>query len=95
MVLKVARPAFAEACSESCHEFMGLHMTPSPLNKQKTSFNSPHDWLMILAIDLAALCDMWRSKRHNDCHLVVFSVNIAFVHHFMATCPTSTHPPTL
>ena len=33
-------------------------MAPSPLDKQTASCNSPHDWLMSLAMDLAALCDI-------------------------------------
>ena len=34
-------------------------MAPSPLDKQTAGGNSPHDWLMSSAMDLAALCDMW------------------------------------
>ena len=39
-------------------------MAPSPLDKQTAGCNSPHDWLMRLAMDLAALCDIWMSKWH-------------------------------
>ena len=35
-------------------------MALSPLDKQTAGCNSPYDWLMGLAMDLAALCDMWR-----------------------------------
>ena len=35
-------------------------MAAYPLDKQTAGFNSLHDWLMSLAIDVAALCDMWR-----------------------------------
>ena len=33
---------------------------PYPLGKQIASCNSPHDWVMSLVMDLAALCDIWR-----------------------------------
>ena len=39
---------------------------------------------MNLAMDLAALCDTWRNDR---CHLAIFSVDIDFACHFMATRP--------
>ena len=32
-------------------------MAAYPLDKQTVSCNSPHDWVMSLAMDLAALCD--------------------------------------
>ena len=32
-------------------------MAASPLDKQTSSCNSPHDWLTNLAMDLAVLCD--------------------------------------
>ena len=35
-----------------------LQMATYPLDKQTAICNSPHDWLMNLAMDLAALCDM-------------------------------------
>ena len=31
-------------------------MAPSPLDKQISSCNSPHNWLMSLAMNLATLC---------------------------------------
>ena len=39
----------------------GFQMTPSLLHKQTASCKLPHDWLVSLAMDLAALCDtcMW------------------------------------
>ena len=61
---KVARAAFAVACFSGLsdvHECSdGLQMATYPLDKQAASCNSPHDWLVCLAMDLAALCDMWR-----------------------------------
>ena len=45
---------------------------------------------MSLAMDLAALCDMWRWKWH---HLAGFSQDVAFARHFMATRPPPpSHP---
>ena len=37
-----------------------LQMAACPLGKQTAGCNSPYDCLMSLAMDLAALCDMWR-----------------------------------
>ena len=35
-------------------------MAPSPLDKQTAGYDSIHNWLMMsLALDLAALCDMY------------------------------------
>ena len=63
-MLKVARAAFAGACFSGLsdvHECTGrLQMAAYPLSKQTAGCNSPHDWLMSLAMDLTALCDMWR-----------------------------------
>ena len=42
----------------------GLQMVPSSLDKQTADCDSPYDWLMSLAMNLAALCDMWRWKWH-------------------------------
>ena len=31
-------------------------MAPSPLDKQPAGYKSPHDWLVMLGMDLAVLC---------------------------------------
>ena len=36
-----------------------------PFDKQTAGCNSPHGWLMSLAMDLDALCDMWWRKWHH------------------------------
>ena len=63
-MLKVAQSAFAVACFRGLldiHKCLGgLEMPPPPLHKQTAGCNSSYNWLMGLAIDLAALCDMWR-----------------------------------
>ena len=63
-MLKVAQAAFAMACFlglSDIHKCQGgFQKAPSPLDKQTASCNSPHDWLMSLTMDLAALCDMLR-----------------------------------
>ena len=63
-MLKVTRAAFA-ACFRglsNIHECLGyLQMATYPLDKQTASCSS-HDWLVSLAMDLAALCDVWRLK---------------------------------
>ena len=64
LLLKVEQSAFIQAFFSSLsgvHECSGsLQMAPSSLGKQTAGCESPHDWLMSLAMDLAALCDMWR-----------------------------------
>ena len=63
-MLKVAQAASAVACLgglSDVHESSGsLYMAPSPLDKQLAGCYSPHNWLMSLNMDLAALCDMCR-----------------------------------
>ena len=62
-------------------------MAPSPLDKQAAGCDSPDDWLMImsLAMDLAICVICGGESGTNGCHLAVFTVDIAFAHHFMAT----------
>ena len=61
-------------------------MAAYPLGKQTAGCNSPHYWLMSLAMDLAALYDMWSENGTNRCHLAGFSEDVAFACHFVATC---------
>ena len=56
------------------------------LDKQTACCNLPHDWLISLAMDLAALCVMWS-------HLAGFSEDVAFAYHFVATHLPPTFPP--
>ena len=62
-MLKDARAAFAVASFWSLsdvHECTGrLQIAAYPLGKQTAGCTSPDDWLMSLAMDLTALCDMW------------------------------------
>ena len=61
-------------------------MASSPFDKQTASCNSPHDWLMSLAIDLAAFCVICGGENGTDGHyLAVFSVDVTFGHHFAVT----------
>ena len=55
-------------------------MVPFSLDKQTVSYNSPHDCLMSLAMDLYG---------NSGCQMAVFNVDALFAHHFMA----SHHPP--
>ena len=68
LVLKVAQAVFAIPCFWSLsdiHKCSGhLQMAPSSLDKQIARCDLSHDWLMSLAMDFAALCDMWRWKWH-------------------------------
>ena len=63
-MLKVAWAAFAVVCFlgfSDFHECMGhLQMAAYSLGKQTAGCSSPHNQLMSLAMDLTALCDMWR-----------------------------------
>ena len=59
ILLKVEQSAFTQASfsSLSCiYEYLG----GLSLGKQTADCVSPHDWLMSVAMDLTALCDMWR-----------------------------------
>ena len=63
-MVKVAQALLLWLVSEACQmsisawvTFKWLHIS---LDKQTTSCNSPRDWLMSLAMGLAALYDMWR-----------------------------------
>ena len=65
-MVNVAQATFAVACFCGLSDIQeclgGLKMTPSPLDKQTASCISPHNRLMSLAMDLAAMRDMWRLK---------------------------------
>ena len=59
---------FVVACFKGLsevHKCSGhLQMAPHSLDKQTAACNSPHNWLMSLAMDFADWCDMWRWKWH-------------------------------
>ena len=63
ILLKVKRSAFTQASFSSLsdiHECSGgLQLALSSLDKQTAECDSPHNWLMSVAMDLAALCNMW------------------------------------
>ena len=69
--------------------FKLLHI---PLTSRQLGCNSPHDWLMSLAMDLTALCDGGENDT-NGSHLAGFGENVAFARHFVATHPPPTLPP--
>ena len=64
ILMKVEQSAFTQASFSSLsdiHECSGgLQMALSSLGKQTADYELPYDWLMSLAMDLAALCYMWR-----------------------------------
>ena len=64
-------------------------MAAYPLDKQTAGCNSPHNWLMSLAMDLCVICG--GENDTNGCHLADFSENVACARHFVASHP----PPTL
>ena len=59
-MLKVAQAAFAVVCFlgfSDIYKYSGqLKMASYPLDKQTARCNSPGNWLISLAVDLAALC---------------------------------------
>ena len=79
ILLKVELSAFTQVFFSSLsdvHEYLGsLLMTTSSLGKQTANCESPHNWLMSLPIDLAALSDMWRRKLHQWKWFSFFSDN--------------------
>ena len=99
LMLKVALAAFAVACFwglSDAHECSGrLQMVSRPLDKYTAGCNSPHDWLMSLAKDLAALCDIWKWKWHKliPFHVAVYNEDVAFAATSVATHPPPPHPP--
>ena len=69
-------------------------MAAYPLDKQTAGCNSPHHWLMSLAMDLIALYDICGGENDtNGCHLSGFSEDIAFARHFVASHPPPILPP--
>ena len=89
ILLKVEQSAFTQAFFSSLSDinksFGGLQMAPSSFDKQRADCDSPHNWLMSLARDLVALCDFWRDNGTNGSHLAVFSQDVAFACHFVAS----------
>ena len=94
-MLKDSRAAFAGAgfCGLSdIHECTGrLQMAAYPLGKQTAGCNSPHDWLMSLAMDLTACVICGGENDTKGCQLAGFGEDVAFARHFVATHPLS-HP---
>ena len=60
-------------------------MAAYPLDKQTAGCNSPHDWLMSLAMDLLLRVIYGGENDTNGCHLPGFSEDVAFACHFMAS----------
>ena len=92
ILLKAEQSAFTQASFSSLsdiHECSGgLKMTPSSLDKQTAGCESPHNWLMSLAM-LCMTCG--GENGTSGSHLAVFSEDVAFACHFVAT----RLPPTL
>ena len=63
-------------------------MAPHLHDRQIASCNSPRDWLMSLAMDLALCMICGGENGTNGCHLAGFSEVVTFASQFM-----STHPP--
>ena len=64
-------------------------MAPSPLDKQTAGCNSPHDWLISLAMDVV-ICGTENGTY--GCHLAVFSVDINFPCYYVSI-PVLLLPP--
>ena len=97
ILLKVDPSAFTQTSFSSLfevHECLnGFQMPPSSLDKETAGCNSQHDWLMSVALGLAALCDMWRWKWHQWVSFGWFSEDVAFTCTlWLSTCPPPSHP---
>ena len=57
--LLLLRP-HSPACLMFNSAWVAFKWPPPSLVKQTADCDSPYDWLMSLATDLTALCDMWR-----------------------------------
>ena len=70
-------------------------MAPSSSDKQTAGHESPHDWLMSLAMNLVALCDILYGGENGTygSHFPVFSEDVAFARHVVATHPSPILPP--
>ena len=68
--------------SESCQISKSAQMVYKWLHlpwtsRQPTACNSPHDWLISLTMDLAALCVIFGVENDtNGCYLPVFSISV-------------------
>ena len=71
----------------------GLLMAPSLLDKLTTSCNLLHDfwWIWPWSLLLCVVCGSEIGT--NGYHLAVYSVDVAFAYHFMATCLIPALPP--
>ena len=68
-------------------------MAPSSLGKQTANCDSPRNWLMSMAMDLAAYVTRGGENGTSGCHLAVFSKDIAFTCHLVAPrLPPPSHP---
>ena len=88
ILLKAEQSAFTQVSFSSLsdiHECSGgLYMTPSSLGKQTAGCESPHNWLMSLAM-LCMTCG--GENGTSGSNLAVFSEYVAFACHFMAALP--------
>ena len=96
ILLKVEQSAFTQASLSSLldvHKCLGgLQMTLSSLEKQTANCDPPHEWLIILTMSLADLCDSGGENGTNGWHLAVFSETVAFACHFVVTAlPTPSY----
>ena len=69
--------------SEVCQTLMSARVAKYPLGKKTAGYNSPHDWLLSLTMDIAGFVICGGENGTNGCHLTVYSEDIAFAHHFV------------
>ena len=92
LLLKVEQSAFTQSFFSSLygvHECSGsLEIAPSSFVKQTAGCESPHDCLMSLAMDLAAVWVTCGGENGtDDGHFPVLSEDVTFARHFVATLP--------
>ena len=84
-----------EACQTSTSTqvvFKWLHL---PLTSRQLAiiYHTVGWWVWPWIWLLCEICGGENENGTNGCHLAVFSVDVAFTHHFMATCPPLSLPP--
>ena len=62
-------------------------MAPSSLGKQTADCESPHNWLISLALIYLLCVTCGGENGTNGSNLGVFSKDVAFAHHFVAPHP--------
>ena len=93
-MLKVDQAALLKFVFEACQMSMSTWVVFKWLLLPMAVCNSPSDWLMNLSIDIVLCVMCGADNGTNLCHFTVFSMDVAFAHHFVAPYihPSTLHP---